>query len=1050
MEEDYSINVIEVTKLIDLNKQIIEQDNGVESNGDNVLPEVADPDTIQGNGLFKGIQIQGSMAISHLFYADDAVFIGEWSDFNLDNIVKILKCFFLASGLKINIQKSQVLGVGVPRNIVNQAASLIGCAIMQNPFRLTLLKSVVGASPLYNMSIYKVPKGVLKEMEAIRCNFFNGTDPAERKITWVSWDKVLASKKNGGLGVSSFHALNRALLQMWVWRFLSQDGSLWYRVIQALYGDSFELHPVNQSSIWFSILREMQVLISKGFDFVSHCKKRVGDGHNTRFWYDSWVFDQPLRVRFPRLFALEMDKESTWDDLNSVSGSITLSASKDRWICDLNDDGVFRVKEVRTILDDIFLPSGVDATRWVKYIPIKINVFAWRARLDRLPTRIEGTYYDTIDEAIDMYTTYADMAGFEVKKLGQRLTKSGAVQHKYIMCNREGVSKGINVDTLDPEYSDKPKRNTTTHVTGCKARIKLVLNIVTGRYKLEQFHAKHNHMLIPKEYKHLIKKQRKMTQGEKMFVVKAATNKISATRAHNLLSSMKGGYEYVHETTDDFKNHKRDVNVFIDENPIRNLRDYSKPSHEGYRKTIELSAGNNVVPLRSDTIRLVQNGCSFHGLQSEDPNQHLKDFLKLVDSLDLDGESRERTRSITTWEDLTTRFLAQFFPPGRTVKLRYDILMFQQHHRESLSEAWTPFKDLLQKVPHQGIDHWLQGLRQAGQGNRIALRCPAYIRSPSNRARNSSSMLDGSSSCSSTTYPSKKITTPYEICSGPHDTQYCMENPEQAFFEYTSSHTDEAGGLVSEFMAFQDAKLTKFEADFKQQQGEMTNKIDTVLKAITSQIAGALPSDTVKNPKLETHLEDGDVMFIEIIQKDDDPREEEPEVELQEVEYFNIFPTRSELVMRRKLNPRENSNGGVSNFTGRVKGMHFFIGNFTYVVDFMIVEDISSIINPRLSHVILRIPFIEISNMTHDLPKGVVKFTNENDEVAYKMPHKIEQYSTLSNLEKEHIKSVYLRNEEDKRRRVEYVMSKILGFYKECLELGPEFLMGIEEEGEVT
>ncbi|GKC75378.1 zinc finger, CCHC-type containing protein [Tanacetum coccineum] len=136
-----------------------------------------------------------------------------------------------------------------------------------------------------------------------------------------------------------------------------------------------------------------------------------------------------------------------------------------------------------------------------------------------------------------------------------------------------------------------------------------------------------------------------------------------------------------------------------DENPIRTLGDYSKPSHKGYRNTIELPAGNNVVPLRSDTIRF----------RSEDPNQHLKDFLKLVDSLDLDGENRERTRprlfqfslsdqasiwlkrlpvgSISTWEDLTTRFLAQFFPPGRTAKLCNDILMFQQHHRESLSEA---------------------------------------------------------------------------------------------------------------------------------------------------------------------------------------------------------------------------------------------------------------------------------------------------------------------------------------------------------------------------
>ncbi|GJT27475.1 zinc finger, CCHC-type containing protein [Tanacetum coccineum] len=163
-----------------------------------------------------------------------------------------------------------------------------------------------------------------------------------------------------------------------------------------------------------------------------------------------------------------------------------------------------------------------------------------------------------------------------------------------------------------------------------------------------------------------------------------------------------------------------------DENPICTLRDYSKPNHEGYRNTIELIVGNNVIPLRSDTIRLVQNGCSFHGLRFEDPNQHLKDFQKLKDSLDLDGENRERTRlrlfqfslrdqasnwlerlptgSITTWENLTTRFLAQFFPLGMTAKLCNDILMFQQHHGESLFEALTRFKDLLQKVPHHGID----------------------------------------------------------------------------------------------------------------------------------------------------------------------------------------------------------------------------------------------------------------------------------------------------------------------------------------------------------
>ncbi|GKC89712.1 hypothetical protein Tco_1150361 [Tanacetum coccineum] len=155
-------------------------------------------------------------------------------------------------------------------------------------------------------------------------------------------------------------------------------------------------------------------------------------------------------------------------------------------------------------------------------------------------------------------------------------------------------------------------------------------------------------------------------------------------------------------------------------------------------------------------------------------------------------------------------------------------------------------------------------------------------------------------------------------------------------------------------------------------------------------------------------------------------------------------------IMRRKLEPREDLNREVSNFTRRVKGMHIFIGNFTYVSDFTIIEDISSIIDPRLSQVVLGKPFIEVSNMTHDLSSEVVRFMNGAKEIAYKMPHKIEQYNSLSDLEKEHIKSVYFRNEDDKRRGVDCVMSKILGFYKECLKLGSKYLTGLEDEGGVT
>nr|GEW86228.1 protein kinase-like domain, concanavalin A-like lectin/glucanase domain protein [Tanacetum cinerariifolium] len=153
-------------------------------------------------------------------------------------------------------------------------------------------------------------------------------------------------------------------------------------------------------------------------------------------------------------------------------------------------------------------------------------------------------------------------------------------------------------------------------------------------------------------------------------------------------------------------------------------------------------------------------------------------------------------------------------------------------------------------------------------------------------------------------------------------------------------------------------------------------------------------------------------------------------------------------IMRKQLEPKEdpNSISGVSNFTRKVKGMHILIRNFTYVSDFMIVEDVSSIIDPRLSQVVLGKPFVEISNMTHDLSLRVAGFTNGTDEIAYKIPHKLEQFNSLLDLEEERTKSVYFRNEENKRRGVDYMMSKILGFYKGYLELGPEYLTGLEEE----
>ncbi|GJT14859.1 hypothetical protein Tco_0873565 [Tanacetum coccineum] len=127
-----------------------------------------------------------------------------------------------------------------------------------------------------------------------------------------------------------------------------------------------------------------------------------------------------------------------------------------------------------------------------------------------------------------------------------------------------------------------------------------------------------------------------------------------------------------------------------DANPICTLGDYSKPSHKGYRNTIELPIGNNVVPLRSDTIRLVQNGCSFHGLRSEDPNQHLKDFLKLMESLDLD-EGLQNSIMISLCSNNIKENLSQKHGLVSRTYSKKSIIMLRDRNAK---ESWALLEDL--------------------------------------------------------------------------------------------------------------------------------------------------------------------------------------------------------------------------------------------------------------------------------------------------------------------------------------------------------------------
>ncbi|GKB80483.1 RNA-directed DNA polymerase, eukaryota [Tanacetum coccineum] len=89
---------------------------------------------IMEKSLFSPLVIGNGMKInlSHLFYADDAIFIGRWSSANIVALVRLLQCFHLTCGMKVNFHKTTLVGVQVPIKEVEYMASYIGCKVSKS------------------------------------------------------------------------------------------------------------------------------------------------------------------------------------------------------------------------------------------------------------------------------------------------------------------------------------------------------------------------------------------------------------------------------------------------------------------------------------------------------------------------------------------------------------------------------------------------------------------------------------------------------------------------------------------------------------------------------------------------------------------------------------------------------------------------------------------------------------------------------------------------------------------------------------------------------
>ncbi|KAK2417418.1 hypothetical protein QL285_039719 [Trifolium repens] len=160
------------------------------------------------------VGVKEGVTVSHLQFADDTLLVGAKSWANVRALRGVLLLFELMSGLKVNFHKSMLVGVNISESWLREAASALRCKVGKVPFlylglhiggdprrlgvwqpvlarirnrlsgwksrflsfggRLVLLKAVLTSMPVYVLSFFKAPAGIISSIESLLIKFFWG------------------------------------------------------------------------------------------------------------------------------------------------------------------------------------------------------------------------------------------------------------------------------------------------------------------------------------------------------------------------------------------------------------------------------------------------------------------------------------------------------------------------------------------------------------------------------------------------------------------------------------------------------------------------------------------------------------------------------------------------------------------------------------------------------------------------------------------------------------------------------------------------------------
>ena len=206
-----------------------------------------------------------------------------------------------------------------------------------------LVKAVIQAIPTYTMSCFKLPKGLINEIETLIRKFWWGYRGEQSKIHWIAWDKMCKPKGEGGIRFREPGKFNDSLLAKKIWRLANNEESLLQKVFKENFFPNcfiMECETLNTGSYaWKSIIKAKHVIDLERV-------WRVGNGESIQIRGDRWL----PQVSNARVLSL-------------VTG-----LALDARVCDIIDQGSLTLRA--GLIDQMFLPHEA---KLIKGIPLSLQ-----------------------------------------------------------------------------------------------------------------------------------------------------------------------------------------------------------------------------------------------------------------------------------------------------------------------------------------------------------------------------------------------------------------------------------------------------------------------------------------------------------------------------------------------------------------------------------------------------------------------------------------------------------------------------------------------------